>query len=454
VRSARAFGALIGGLLVATPDLALAQAPDDVAPASAGEDTYEAPLPEPAPEESPPPHKKKTKKHKKHDQNAPLGADAKASTGNAGEEPGAPEATHAQELDGSLEKRFGKVEVFGRVGVRAELERHEQAVLNPDDELTTGRVDSFDIEIPIARLGVHYRAPVKWLSAQIEIDVSDGLELLDAWGMAKTDHFSARAGQFKVPFSAIEMESSFTLPMVRRGLVHDLLVDELEVAGRRPGVALGARMKDGLRASLVIGAFQGSVLTDEDIDDRDVELLHEQALDAQSFVARAEAGSKEVTFGLNYEERVGTDIVLEPRHYWTFGADATLDAAFGSNGLRVWAEGMAGASWFEHALKPIDTLDATFTMGRLVTAFRIGGAEREAFYVEPYQMFAVLDPDTDVTTDLVIDEALGVNVGLWKRARVGLELEIWKAEANFPARYFLGKNGDRKALVLGGQVAF
>jgi hypothetical protein len=69
-------------------------------------------------------------------------------------------------------------------------------------------------------------------------------------------------------------------------------------------------------------------------------------------------------------------------------------------------------------------------------------------------MLAVLDPDTDVNGDLVVEEAIGVNVGLWKRARVGLELEMQKAQPNFPERYFLGENGDRKAVVLGGQIAF
>ena len=132
--------------------------------------------------------------------------------------------------------------------MRAELERHERAVLESRRPANLGRIDSFDLSVPLARFGVRYRAPVKWLSAEIEVDAADGFELLDAWIRARTETFSARAGQFKVPFSAIEIESSFDLPMVRRGLVHDILVDELEVAGRRPGIALGARDKGELPA--------------------------------------------------------------------------------------------------------------------------------------------------------------------------------------------------------------
>ena len=60
----------------------------------------------------------------------------------------------------------------------------------------------------------------------------------------------------------------------------------------------------------------------------------------------------------------------------------------------------------------------------------------------------------DLASDLVVEEAVGVNVGLWKRVRVGLEIEFQKAQPNFPERYLLGENGDRKALVLGAQIVF
>jgi hypothetical protein len=354
----------------------------------------------------------------------------------------------------SKERRFGDVEVFGRVAARAELERHERVVVDADDPSVTERVDSLDLVVPLARVGAHYRAPMKWLSAQIEIDAAEELELLDAWMMARNENFSARAGKFKVPFSAIEMESSFTLPMVRRGFVHDLLVEELEVAGRRPGIALGARSKDDFRPSLVLGAFQGSILKDETPDDRDVELASEDALAAQSLVARAEARVWDVTLGVNYEHRVGTNREDEPSHYWTFGADAVLDTELENHGLRAWVEVMDGASFFEHRLKPNDSFDAIFVSVRAIAAFRFGGTRRETFYVEPYGMIATLDPDIDIASDVVVEEAFGVNVGLWKRVRVGLELEFQKAQTNFPERYFLDENGDRKALVLGAQLAF
>jgi len=444
--------ACTAGMLL-SPELLAQEAPKEVEPA--GDARADAP----APDVDAQPKKKKKKKKKKSDEQPatqsteqpaaepPDQPSAPSSKGTVSAEPAGPRARPQK-------NRFGKLEVFGRVAVRAELERHERAVLDPDDELTLGRVDSLDLLVSEARLGVDYRAPAKWLSAEIEIDAADGLELLDAWAMAKSENFSTRAGKSKMPFSAIEMESSFTLPMARRGLVQDILVDELEVAGRRPGVTFGARYGKSVHPSLVLGVFQGSVLVKEERDDRDVEPFSERALDAQSLVARAEARVWDVELGVNYEHRVGTDHVLEPSHYWTFGVDAGLDTELDGYGVRAWAEVMDGASWFEHRLKPIDAFDAVFVTTRFITAFRFGGMRREELYVEPYAMMAVLDPDIDVSSDIVVEEAVGVNVGLWKRVRVGLEAEYQKAEPNFPERYFLGENGDRKALVLDAQIAF
>ena len=63
-------------------------------------------------------------------------------------------------------------------------------------------------------------------------------------------------------------------------------------------------------------------------------------------------------------------------------------------------------------------------------------------------MFGLLDPDKEVSQDLLSEEVLGVNVGLWKVARVGLEAELQRVERNFPQTYYLGDDPDRVALVL------
>jgi hypothetical protein len=89
-----------------------------------------------------------------------------------------------------------------------------------------------------------------------------------------------------------------------------------------------------------------------------------------------------------------------------------------------------------------------------VSAVRLIGRKKGDFYVEPYGMLGLLDPDKDVEQDLASEEVLGVNAGLWKTVRAGLELEIQHVERNFPQTYYLGANADRVALLLQAGAQF
>jgi hypothetical protein len=161
--------------------------------------------------------------------------------------------------------------------------------------------------------------------------------------------------------------------------------------------------------------------------------------------------------GASYEHRVGSYAPGRIKHYWTAGADLVLDKVFTSSGLRVWLDGVAGASWYEHVDKPEDTKDAVFVSGRALVAYRLGGVADEAFYVEPYTLLGFLDPDTDVASDIVFQGVLGVNVGFYHRARLSLEANLDRAQGNFPDQPldgFLGRSPDRIALMLQGGVSF
>jgi hypothetical protein len=353
------------------------------------------------------------------------------------------------------EDRFGHLQPTGRVFVRAALARHYESVIDAAGATRQARIDSLDLSVPSARVGLVYDAPIRWLRANVELELSGKPRLTDAFLRAKLPYFTAKAGQFKLPFSAIEMESAWSLPTARRGLLHDAIVDELQVAGRRPGVTVEAHARRGkIRPSLSLGAFQASVLVDDDPDQRERDLLKNASLYSQSFVARAELKLYDVVVGLGYEDRLGTPALLATKHYSTGGADLTLDTEIRGLGLRVWAEGMLGASWLENWYKPPDGRDTLFWATRLVSALRFGGRRRLEPYVEPYGMFGLLDPDTEVLNDLMAEEVLGVNVGLWKLARVGLEVELAHVERNFPQTYYLGDDPDRVALVIHAGAQF
>ena len=115
--------------------------------------------------------------------------------------------------------------------------------------------------------------------------------------------------------------------------------------------------------------------------------------------------------------------------------------------MRLWVDGMAGATWFEHDSKLPDGQDTTFLSTRAIFAYRFGGVEAESRYVELYSAVGVLDPDIEVTSDLAFEANAGVNVGLWQRLRGSLQGEVYRAGRNFPQGYLLGLDPDHFALL-------
>jgi hypothetical protein len=347
------------------------------------------------------------------------------------------------------------VELTGRVFARAELLKQYEPYFDTAGVPRVRPVTSFDLSIPSARLGAHFRTPKRYVTGEIDLELTDKPKLEDAWLRAKSDYFALQLGQFKVPFSAIEMESRWVLPTASRGLVHDLLLRDLEVAGRRPGAAVSGRWRPKKRGlSATLGTFQGSVLVEQEGTRRQEELFSRQSLRTQSLVARAEYAFEDLTLGAGAERRVGTPGILRSERYNTAGVDATLDTSFRGRGVRFWLEGIVGESWFEHSRKPTDARDPLFASARLIGAVRFGGARKNAPYLEPYAMVGVLDPDTEVALDLATEEVVGVNVGLWKLTRLGLEGSLEHFERNFPRAYGLGANPNRRRVLLQAGAQF
>ena len=164
--------------------------------------------------------------------------------------------------------------------------------------------------------------------------------------------------------------------------------------------------------------------------------------------AGADRAAEGLAIGAYYNHRVGTPAILRTARYWTAGADLVVDRTFANGGLRIWLDGIAGASWFEHPSKPADGQDTTFVAGRSILAWRFGGVEAEQRYLEAFGTFGVLDPDTEVVADLAVEAAVGFNLGLWQRLRITAQGEIWRAGRNFPPGYTLGVDPNRVAGLL------
>jgi hypothetical protein len=362
-------------------------------------------------------------------------------------------------------RAVGEFSVRGRVYVLAEYLRQERTVVQLGTlEPKTEHPHSLDFSVPTARASLRYQAPLPWLSAELEFEFADGPAMKDGYIQARDRHFMAKLGQFKMPVSAYAMESLWDLPVARRGMLHELLDDWLDVGGRYPGVLFGARGRGGIKPSISVGAFQGRVLEEEIAPgDRNMDPVtiggvgYESYDSAQSYVARASIELFDaLDLGVFYDHRLGSPDVGEIDHYPTAGLDAVLNTTFDGMGLRAWVDTMLGTSWYVHQDKAAEDEDVTFVAARACVGFRFGGMIPDEFYVEPYGLVAVLEPDTDVVSDFMVESALGVNVGFWDRARIGLQGELISLQRNFPTTptgYF-GAVSDRMSVLLQGAVQF
>jgi len=351
----------------------------------------------------------------------------------------------------------GQIRIGGYIFARGDLLRIDQTTVDSTGTPVTREVNTFDLSVPSARFRVDYQSPWEWLTSQLEADFAGrNVDLRDAYIQAKGKRVAFRMGQFKMPVLAMQMESPWVLPLVRRGLIHDLTVDWLDVAGRLPGAMLTLREKFGdIKPKLFLGVFQARRFVEiNDDGSRDTDLVRELSLSSQKLVARGQVDIGSVEIGAVYEHRIGSPAFSQLLRLWTAGGDVTVNHVFATGGLRIWVDALAGASWYELATKPVDGDYATFVTARALVAYRFGGVVPEAPYIEPYVFGGVFDPDVDIAADLVWEATAGVNVGFFGRARVTLQAEMDRAQRNLPPGYLAGVDPDRMGLLVQVGLAY
>jgi hypothetical protein len=339
----------------------------------------------------------------------------------------------AQPEGESAEAEKPSVTIGGRLFVR----QIATATSDPGD------LSSWSGELDIQSARVEVKARWRRLRLVIEAELTERNLIRDAYLRLGAGHgVAVTAGQFKIPLSIVEMASAWRLPVVHRGLLNDTLVDELELAGRRPGAELSWRGRGRLRPSARAGVFQGRL---------------EGALEdgfAQRVAGRFEVAPGDVTLGLSGEWRATQPRVAGPiERFWAAALGASWDTTFaGSHGARVWIEGLAGSSW----MTVRDEEEVIFLSGRLIAAWRQGGIEAGDPYVEPFSMVSLLDPDSQVRADAAWEVVFGVNAGRWQRWRGQLQLGVRRVGDNAPLG--LGRDGtalsDATTVVLQAGTSF
>jgi hypothetical protein len=344
------------------------------------------------------------------------------------------ETEAGDDITSELPLRLGSVEVGGRLSLRETLVKPQ--VGDWAGELALGT----------ARLEFTYRWK-KRLRAVVEFDAQDiqtgSSSLKDAFiGLKGSKAFSVRAGHFKVPLSLIELESGARLPLVRRGLLRDVLDDALGLTGRRYGAQLEwkcAGCAQDLR--LRVGAWQARDLEDGVAVSKGLGLT--PALRGTWATGTLELGLSALYLPEGASEFGG-------RGGWTAGLDAHHELPLGRTGLRTWAEVLVGQA------SALTTTEGRFLAGRLLAAWRLGGAQRGEAYGEPFLMASALEPDLERDDDWLWEGVGGLNAGQWRLWRIQTQFEVRHKSDGTPAELTsLKKNlASRRALLVQLEVSF
>lgn len=302
-----------------------------------------------------------------------------------------------------LPTSVGEVVVGGRLDVR-------ETLLHPEGGIWAG-----ELTIPAARLEFGYRWK-KRLRAVVEFDVRGDIKDAFIW-LKIGKGLSTRAGRFKVPLSLVELESATRLPVVRRGLLRDVLNDTLGLTGRSPGAQLEWKCSGCTRELRV----QAGVWQTRDPDSK---VALERGLGLLPAIRGTwELGSVEVGASALYQPKGSSPGGDESS--WIAGVDARHSLELGAGALRTWAEALTGRLALVGGT-------GNSLLGRAVSAWRWGGLKDGQGYVEPFFMLSGMDPDLDSPDDLLWEGALGLNAGQWRRWRVQAQFEVRKASAGVP----------------------
>jgi hypothetical protein len=310
------------------------------------------------------------------------------------------------------------------------------------------------------RLRLKWRAS-EMVEAALEADVADAFGgtaetqvspfLRDAYvRLEPLKLLNVQMGQFKKPFSRIELRSKGKLETILRGVSNEFLVQDLLYGERDIGIMvdgrIGGRKKGG---RYFVGAFNG---TGKNAKEQDVNGV-------KDIVARIEADPwKWLSLGTNVSVKLSdpSDELLRPESAWLAGADARLRLG----DLLIIAEGLFGQGVDESCVsddmyalykcasdKKYDSPPTAWS-ALLLTSYRIQLTEGAgALMLEPVLKAEMLNPNTDVDSGAVVGLTPAVNLHIGKHTRIMADGELLFAQDHTYARF----DDDKRFLL---QLAF
>ncbi len=284
---------------------------------------------------------------------------------------------------------------------------------------------------PVAQGSVNRaRAKAKYrshqLRAEIEVEFAGKARLKNAYADLRLydagTKVDVKVGNFKVPFSAIQLDSLWTLPLADRGLLDNVIVNRLQLAGREVGAMIDIEGAGDLQPELRAGVFQGT-----DDAGNPLAVAASDRFGQNAIVRLSLRPAHGLELGASASARVGAKIELPlvVRRGYASELDVTLDVPAGPGQLRAWLEAMVGTSWIVGGTDPSHEL-TRFTEARGIAAWRFGRRERRARFFEIYFLAGALDPDRTFTGDRVLELTGGITYGANDVWSIQAEAEVWR----------------------------
>lgn len=282
-----------------------------------------------------------------------------------------------------------------------------------------------EVALDSARLAANYIWKEQ-VRAKVSIEAANGPEVKDAFVDLKLcECFSVRAGHFKVPISSLEQASAWTLPMIDRGVVAEVLEDGVTLTGRRDSVQ--GTWRPTLETRVVMALSQSRSTDGED---------PAQFLSEGGGVAAAVRAERDVVEGVRLGVVGANREIIDgstARRYWAGGLDVEIERTIGGRALRVWADLLAGQSHLGTLLA--GTERSTFVTAQALAAYRFGGGGKKKHrpYVEPFVFGAFFNPSVDAKRDDLSEVAGGVAAGRWRLWRGQAQLSFVTAKGLQPS---------------------
>ncbi len=261
-----------------------------------------------------------------------------------------------------------------------------------------------EFELRRARLMLEV-APVSFLSGELDVDVAEVPAVKDAFAdIAALPWLHLVTGQFKKPFSRVELLSSGKLPLWSRGIVTKRIAGNYGFGGRDVGAMVRAEHD---RAALEVGAFNGTRTSPEVDSAKDIAARLE-FLGGKSF----DVGASGSVLNKNPE---GT--AQDPWHLWAVGLDGRL---------RIGVIDATVEALYAQEPIPIGSRDQLGIVAWLVVRTpRLLGVS-----IRPIGKFELLDDNVDAGGDHAVDLLGGINLDFQAPIRLFVQYDQVLPEKN------------------------